>query len=92
MSTTRNTITGSPTATLRQRRPSLHRSVASQIKQQRRSYARAVLRSLARTHHGQPTVQVPGSCVRHSDLLVSASPRQRCTSSPQTSAPDAPST
>jgi hypothetical protein len=32
--------------------------VASQIKQQRRSYARAVLRSLARTQHGRPTVQV----------------------------------
>ncbi len=34
------------------------RNVAAQIKQQRRSYARAVLRSLARTQQGQPTVQV----------------------------------
>ena len=46
------------TTTLRQRRPSLHRSVASQIKQQRRIYARAVLRSLAQTQQGQPTGQV----------------------------------
>jgi hypothetical protein len=58
MSTARSTITGSPAATSRQRTPSPRRSVASEIKQQRRSYARAVLRSLARTQHGQPTVQV----------------------------------
>lgn len=32
--------------------------MASQIKQQRRIYARAVLRALARTQQGQPTVQV----------------------------------
>ena len=58
MSTTRRAITGSPAATARQRTPSPHRSVASQIKQQRRVYARAVLRGLARTQQGQPTVQV----------------------------------
>ncbi len=58
MTTAPTTNPGSPTAPLRPRTPSPHRSVAAQIKQQRRSYARAVLRSLARTQHGQPTVQV----------------------------------
>ncbi len=33
-------------------------SVARQIKDQRRSYARAVLQALARTQHGRPTAQV----------------------------------
>jgi hypothetical protein len=41
---------------------------------------------------GRPPSRSTGSCVRHSDLLVSVSPRQRCTSSPQTSPQDAPST
>ena len=49
---------GFPAAPLRPRTPSPHRSVAAQIKQHRRSYARAVLRSLARTQQGQPTAQV----------------------------------
>ncbi len=58
MSTARSGITGSPAATVRPRTPSPHGSVASQIKQQRRVYARAVLRSLARTQQRQPTGQV----------------------------------
>jgi len=33
-------------------------SVARQIKDQRRGYARAVLQALARTQHGRPTTQV----------------------------------
>jgi len=33
-------------------------SVARQIKDQRRGYARAVLQALARTQHGRPTAQV----------------------------------
>ena len=55
---TRRTVTSSPVARSRQRTPSLGRSVASQVRQQRRCYARAVLRSLGRTQHGQPTGQV----------------------------------
>ncbi len=58
MTTAPTTNTGSLAAPLPQRTPSPHRSVAAQIKQQRRSYARAVLRSLARTQQGQPTVQL----------------------------------
>ena len=58
MSTARSAITGPPEATARQRTPSPHRNVASQIKQQRRLYARAVLRALAQTQQGQPTAQV----------------------------------
>lgn len=34
------------------------RSVAAQVKDQRRRYARAVLRSLARSQRGQPVAQV----------------------------------
>ncbi len=33
-------------------------SVAAQVKEQRRGYARAVVRSLARAHRGQPVAQV----------------------------------
>ncbi len=33
-------------------------SVAAQVKEQRRNYARAVVRSLARVHRGQPAAQV----------------------------------
>ncbi len=58
MSSTRHVITGPAAATARQGTTSPHRSVASQIKRQRRLYARAVLRSLARTQQGRPTVQV----------------------------------
>jgi hypothetical protein len=58
MSTVRSAITGPPEATSRQRTPSAHRNVASQIKHQRRLYARAVLRALARTQQGQPTAHV----------------------------------
>lgn len=39
-------------------RASSRASVASQIKNQRRVYARAVVRTLARTHQGRPTVQI----------------------------------
>ncbi len=58
LSTVRSAITGAPEATSRQRTPSAHRNVASQIKHQRRLYARAVLRALARTQQGQPTAHV----------------------------------
>ncbi len=51
-------VNGPPEATSRQCSPSAHRSVASQIKQQRRRYARAVLGGLARTQEGQPTAHV----------------------------------
>lgn len=34
------------------------RSVAAQVKEQRRGYARAVVRSLARAQRGQPVAQV----------------------------------
>ncbi len=33
-------------------------SIAAQVKEQRRNYARAVLRSLARAHHGRPVALV----------------------------------
>jgi len=39
-------------------RATTRRSVARQIKDQRRGYARAVLQALARTQHGRPTTQV----------------------------------
>ncbi len=39
-------------------RASTRTSVARQIKDQRRGYARAVLQALARTQHGRPTTQV----------------------------------
>ncbi len=58
MITAPTTTTVAPGAPPRQQTRSPHRSVAAQIKQQRRGYARAVLRSLARTQHGQPIVQV----------------------------------
>ncbi len=58
MTTARTANPGSPAAPIRPRTPSPHRSVAAQIKQRRRTYARAVLRSLARTQQGQPTAQV----------------------------------
>jgi hypothetical protein len=41
------------------RRPKPARiSVARQVQQQRRGYATAVLRTLARTHRGRPTTQI----------------------------------
>ena len=58
MSTTRDASTGQAAATARQGTRSPHRRVASQIEQQRRLYARAVLRALARTQQGRPTAQV----------------------------------
>ena len=58
MTTAPTTTTGSLPAPVHPRPPSPQRSVAAPIKQQRRRYARAVLRSLARTQHGQPTAQV----------------------------------
>jgi hypothetical protein len=39
-------------------RPRRAGSVAAQVKEQRRNYARAVVRSLARLHRGQPVAQV----------------------------------
>ncbi len=42
----------------RQRAATTRTSVARQIKDQRRGYARAVLQALARTQHGRPTTQI----------------------------------
>ena len=39
-------------------RPRRAGSAAAQVKEQRRNYARAVVRSLARLHRGQPVAQV----------------------------------
>ena len=62
---TTTTATTSPTTTpAPARRPSPARSrpagigVARQVKQQRRGYAAAVLRTLARTHRGRPATQI----------------------------------
>ena len=43
-------------------------SVARQVQQQRRGYATAVLRTLARTHRGRPTTQI------HATLRSSLAP------------------
>ena len=43
-------------------------SVARQVKQQRRGYATAVLRTLARTHRGRPAIQI------HATLRSSLAP------------------
>ena len=43
-------------------------SVARQVKQQRRGYAAAVLRTLARTHRGRPAIQI------HATLRSSLAP------------------
>ena len=43
-------------------------SVARQVKQQRRGYATAVLRTLARTHQGRPATQI------HATLRSSPTP------------------
>ena len=43
-------------------------SVARQVKQQRRGYATAVLRTLARTHQGRPATQI------HATLRSSLTP------------------
>jgi hypothetical protein len=51
------------------RRPKPARiSVARQVKQQRRGYAAAVLRTLARTHQGRPATQI------HATLRSSLAP------------------
>jgi hypothetical protein len=51
------------------RRPKPARiSVARQVQQQRRGYATAVLRALARTHRGRPTTQI------HATLRSSLAP------------------
>jgi hypothetical protein len=51
------------------RRPKPARiSVARQVQQQRRGYATAVLRTLARTHRGRPTTQI------HATLRSSLAP------------------
>ena len=56
MTTTVKAVTGCGS---RQRsRPRGSVSIAGQIKDQRRGYARAVLRALARAHQGRPTAQV----------------------------------
>ena len=54
---TRKPVTAAPTPRARTR-TARSGSVAAQVKEQRRNYARAVLRSLARVLHGQPVTQV----------------------------------
>lgn len=66
--------TTSPTTTTPGPRPTPPRpkpariSVARQVKQQRRGYATAVLRTLARTHQGRPATQI------HATLRSSLAP------------------
>ena len=56
MTTNVNAATGC--AGRQRSRPHGSGSIAGQIKDQRRGYARAVLRALARTYQGRPTAQV----------------------------------
>ena len=56
-----------PRRSLPRRRPA-RISVARQVKQQRRGYASAVLRTLARTHQGRPVTQI------HATLRSSLAP------------------
>ena len=69
------TTTGSPSMTpaavprpTRPRRKPARISVARQVRQQRRGYATAVLRTLARTHRGRPAAQI------HATLRSSLTP------------------
>ncbi len=56
---TTTTVSAATGCGRRQRsRPRGSVSIAGQIKDQRRGYARAVLRALARAHQGRPTAQV----------------------------------
>ena len=61
---TRTTATASTAATPARARPTppppkpARISVARQVRQQRRGYATAVLRTLARTHRGRPATQI----------------------------------
>jgi len=66
-------------------------SVARQIKDQRRGYARAVLQALARTQHGRPTAQVQRVRASRSLLSASASRPPDCINLRPTSPPDDPS-
>jgi len=67
-------------------------NVARQIKDQRRSYARAVLRTLARTQQHRLTAQVQRLLRDTLTPLGCACRPLPCTSSPRTSPLDAPST
>ncbi len=66
MSTTTTPAPG-PRPTPRRPKPA-RISVARQVKQQRRGYATAVLRTLARTHRGRPATQI------HATLRSSLAP------------------
>ena len=72
--TTANTSTASAKTPAARPRPTPPRpkpariSVARQVKQQRRGYATAVLRTLARTHQGRPATQI------HATLRSSLAP------------------
>jgi hypothetical protein len=55
---TTSTGTRSMSAAVSRPRPTSSPSVARQIKDHRRGYARGVLRALARTQQGRPTAQV----------------------------------
>ena len=71
---TRTTATASTAATPARARPTppppkpARISVARQVRQQRRGYATAVLRTLARTHRGRPATQI------HATLRSSLAP------------------
>ena len=54
---TRKPVTAAP-ARVARTRTARSSSVAAQVKEQRRNYARAVVRSLARVLRGQPVAQV----------------------------------
>jgi hypothetical protein len=66
-STTTTTTTARPRPTPPRPKPA-RISVARQVKQQRRGYATAVLRTLARTHQGRPATQI------HATLRSSLAP------------------
>ncbi len=92
MTTARTANPGSPAAPLRPGTPSPHRSVAAQITQHRRNYARAVLVRWPEPSKDNPPPRSTVSSVRPSHRLGYASPRRRCTSSRPTSPQGAPST
>ena len=61
------TLAAVPRPTSPRRKPA-RISVALQVRQQRRGYATAVLRTLARTHRGRPAIQI------HATLRSSLTP------------------
>jgi hypothetical protein len=66
-------------------------SMSREVQQQRRGYAQAVLRALARSHLGRPTAQVQRCCATLFRRWVCACRPRRCMNSPRTSPRDGPS-